>query len=285
MDAARAHTAMPPPTDPMRPRPFRIIKRRRELADTFTLELAPEDGGGYAFAPGQFNMLYAFGVGESAISVSGDPASGKLVHTIRAVGAVTDRLQELRAGDMVGVRGPFGSAWPMQQARGHDVVIVAGGVGLAPLRPAIYHILNHRHDYGRVAILYGARTPADILFQKELMQWRARFDLYVDVTVDQADARWAGKVGVVPKLVNIAAFSPADTVAMVCGPEIMMHFTVQALRAAGLNPEDIHVSLERNMKCAVGFCGHCQFGGHFVCKDGPVFSHADVAKHMTVREL
>jgi NAD(P)H-flavin reductase len=269
----------------MTPRPFRVVRRRRELADTFTLELEAEDGGAFSFEPGQFNMLYAFGAGESAISISGDPAGGKLIHTIRAVGTVTDRLKALKAGDAVGVRGPFGTAWPVEQARGQDVLIVCGGIGLAPLRPAIAHVLANRRDYGKVVILYGARTPKDVLFWKDLKEWRSRLDAYVDVTVDLADSDWGGKVGVVPKLIDHAVFSPEDAVAMVCGPEVMMHFTVQALNRAGVGSESIYVSMERNMKCAVGFCGHCQFGGRFVCKDGPVFRHADLAEHMAVREL
>jgi NAD(P)H-flavin reductase len=274
------------PSDPMVPRPFRITARRRELADAFTLELEAEDGRPFAFRPGQFNMLYVFGAGESPISISGaSAAEGRLLHTVRAVGTVTDRLQDLRKGGTVGVRGPFGSCWPVEQARGHDVVIVAGGIGLAPLRPAILHLLANRRDYGRVVILYGARTPADILYHKQLEKWRSRFDVYVDVIVDRADARWAGKVGVVPALIEKATFSPLDTVAMVCGPEIMMRFTVQALEAAGVQEGDIFVSMERSMKCALGFCGHCQFGGRFVCKDGPVFAYAGVRDHMAVREL
>ena len=272
--------------EPMVPRPFRVTGRRRELSDTFTLELEAEDSRPFAFLPGQFNMLYVFGAGESPISISGDPSlNGRLVHTVRAVGTVTDRLERLRKGDAVGVRGPFGSSWPVDKARGHDVVIVAGGIGLAPLRPAILHILDNRHDYGRVVVLYGTRTPTDILFQKQLEKWRSRLDTFVDVTVDRADARWAGKVGVVPALIEKSTFSPEDTVAMVCGPEIMMHFTIQAFKNAGVEDGSIFVSLERSMKCAVGFCGHCQFGGRFVCKDGPVFAHADIRDHMAIREL
>lgn len=271
--------------DPMVPRPYRVVRRRRELADTFTLELEAEDGAPHPFAPGQFNMLYAFGAGESAISISGDPASGKLIHTIRAVGTVTDRLKSLRKDDLVGVRGPFGTGWPIERARGHDVLIIAGGIGLAPLRPAIAQILANRKDYGKVAILYGARTPDDILYRKDLTTWRSRFDTYVDVTVDFADASWSGKVGVVPKLVELAMFSAEDAVALVCGPEIMMQYSVNALRRAGVASGSIYLSMERNMKCAVGFCGHCQFGGRFVCKDGPVFSHAAIADHLALREL
>ncbi|MBT6096493.1 MAG: FAD/NAD(P)-binding protein, partial [Rhodospirillaceae bacterium] len=243
----------------MTPRPFRIIRRRRELADTFSLELEAEDGAPFAFSPGQFNMLYVFGAGEVPISISSDPATPPLVHTIRTVGSVTERLQSLKKGDRIGLRGPFGSAWPVADMRGHDVLIIAGGIGLAPLRPSIHHILANRADYGRVAILYGARSPSDILFEKYLMKWRSRFDTYVDVTVDRADARWGGKVGVVPKLIDLATFSPEDTVALICGPEIMMQFCVRSLLAANVARENIYLSMERSMKCAVGFCGHCQF--------------------------
>jgi len=279
-------TAMPAaqPMDPMIPRPFRITARRRELADTFSLELEAEDGTPFDFRPGQFNMLYVFGAGEVPISISSKPGE-PLIHTIRAVGTVTDRLKALKKGDVIGLRGPYGSAWPVEAARGRDVLIVTGGIGLAPLRPAILEILANRGDYGRVAILYGSRSPADLLFEKDLVKWRSRFDTYVDVTVDRADAGWAGKVGVVPRLIDLASFSPDDAVAMVCGPEIMMNFTVQALLRAGVSSEDIYLSMERNMKCAVGFCGHCQLGGSFVCKDGPVYAHADIRRLLAVREV
>ncbi len=273
------------PADPMVPRPFRIVRRQRELSDTFTMELTAEDGQPFDFRPGQFNMLYAFGAGVSAISISGEKSSGRLLHTVRAVGTVTDRLQALRKGDVVGLRGPFGRPWPVDRARRRDVLIIAGGIGLAPLRPAIHHVLANRGDYGRVLILYGARTPDDILFPKDLKAWRSRFDVFVDVTVDRAAPGWAGKIGVVPDLIERAAFSAEDATAMVCGPEVMMLFTVRALLRAGMAEEDVYVSMERNMKCAVGFCGHCQFGGRFVCKDGPVFAYTDIAHHMTVREL
>jgi NAD(P)H-flavin reductase len=238
--------------DPMWPVPFRVRHVGRETADIFTLTLDPP-GGGFRFAPGQFNMLYAFGAGEVPISISGDPArTGELVHTIRAVGAVTRALQELKAGAWVGVRGPYGSPWPLEGAHGHDVVVVAGGIGLAPLRPAIHQLLSHRGLYGRVAILYGARTPRDILFAKELAAWRGRFDAQVEVTVDRADPAWQGGVGVVTKLLAHARFDAEATQALVCGPELMMRFAVAALAERGLSHAAIHVSMERNMKCGVG---------------------------------
>ncbi|MBF0251606.1 MAG: FAD/NAD(P)-binding protein [Alphaproteobacteria bacterium] len=273
-----------PVPDSMTPAPFRVTARRQDLADTFTIELEAADSPrGFAFRPGQFNMLYHFGVGEVPISISGDAGAGKLIHTIRDVGAVTHGLSTLKKGDMVGVRGPFGSAWPVDAAEGSDVVIVAGGIGLAPLRPAIQHVLDNRDRYGRFVILYGARSPKDVLYLPELQSWRGRLDTYVDVTVDHAESGWAGNVGVVTKLIERANFDATHAVAMLCGPEIMMRFTVAELTARGMDRGDIHVSMERNMKCAVGHCGHCQFGPKFVCKDGPVFPYGEIEALLKAR--
>jgi NAD(P)H-flavin reductase len=231
-------------------------------------------------------MLYAFGVGEVAISLSGDPAHPEVaVHTIRAVGAVTEALCRLEPGQTVGMRGPFGSGWPLALATGADVVVVAGGLGLAPLRPAVYHLLRHRADYGRVALLVGARTPEQLLFRDELDRWQARGDLQVLVTVDQATRDWHGRVGVVPGLLSEVELDPRHTHALVCGPEIMMRFAVRALQGRGLEDDRIHLSLERNMKCAIGLCGHCQFGPHFVCKDGPVLSYERIRDQFLRREV
>ena len=274
-------------SDPMIPTPYRVEQVRKELSDTFTLDLAPVGGGPRVdFKPGQFNMLYHFGVGEVPISISGDTADeARFTHTIRAVGSVTDAMKGLKKGDMVGLRGPFGSAWPVEQAEGADIVIITGGIGLAPLRPAIYHVLANRMKYGRFVILYGARTPADILYRKQLEKWSARLDVYVDATVDTASTDWAGNVGVVTKLIPRANFDAPDTVAFICGPEVMMRFTWKALQERGVANENIFVSMERNMKCAVGFCGHCQFGSQFVCKDGPVFRYDQVRDALEVREI
>ena len=271
----------------MVPLPFRVDRVVRDLSDTYTLELRPENGlRALPFAPGQFTMLYQFGAGEVPISISGDPAQPeRLVHTIRAVGSVTNSMAELKKGGLVGVRGPFGSAWPVEEAEGSDVVIVAGGVGLAPLRPAIYHILANRPKYGRFVILYGARTPKDILYRAQLQKWSSRLDTFVDVTVDRASGEWHGNVGVVTNLLRSAGFSPEHTLAMVCGPEIMMRFAIQALNDRGLTSQQIYISMERNMKCAIGFCGHCQFGGNFVCRDGPVFRFDRIEDIFAIREL
>ena len=185
-----------PGAAPMIPRPFRINKLRRELADTFTMELAAAEGGGFAFAPGQFNMLYVFGIGEVPISISGDPDDrSRLIHTTRAVGVVTNALEALKVGDVLGVRGPYGTPWPVEAAFGGDLVFVAGGVGLAPLRPAIHQAMANRQRFGNVAVMYGARTPDDILFRKDLERWRSRFDMDVSVTVDRATQQMGQQYG------------------------------------------------------------------------------------------
>ena len=274
-------------SDPMVPVPFRVREVWPELSDTFSVSLEPvQSGTFFRFAPGQFNMLYRFGVGEVPISVSSDPAVGdSLIHTIRAVGPVTRALGQLTPGGMVGLRGPFGNAWPVEEAEGSDVVILAGGLGLAPLRPAIYRLLAHRRRYGAICIYYGARTPNDILFRQQLEKWRGRFDLTVDVTVDSAGADWGGKVGVVTRLLEQRDFDPSHAKAFVCGPEIMMRFAADALNDLGLRNDKIYVSMERNMKCAIGFCGHCQYGGSFVCRDGPIFRYDVVAERFRIREM
>lgn len=266
----------------------RVRARRRETRDTWTLTIdaGAIDAGGLSFRPGQFNMLYAFGIGEVPISISGDPSvAAPLIHTVRAAGAVSQALAHLRPGDPLGLRGPFGTAWPVLESQGSDLVIVAGGLGLAPLRPAIYQALAERDRYGRIVLLYGTRSPDDILFRRELERWRRRLDVEIEVTVDHAPSNWHGNVGVVTKLIGRAGFDPDHTVALLCGPEIMMRFTASALTAAGVAPERIHLSLERNMKCAVGQCGHCQFGPTLVCRDGAVMRYDRISRLLTVREL
>ena len=271
----------------MLPRPFLVRRIRKETFDTWTLDLEPgDDADRFSFAAGQFNMLYVFGVGEVPISISSDPNQPEaLSHTVRAVGAVSKAICKLKRGDQIGVRGPFGSHWPVLQARGSDVVLVAGGVGFAPLRPALYHLLADRDRYGRIVLLYGTRTPRDLLYLKELRRWRQRFDLEVDVTVDSAMTDWRGNVGVVTTLISRARFDPFSTVAMICGPEVMTRFTILELEKRGVRADHIYISMERNMKCAVGFCGHCQFGPTFVCRDGPVFRYNRVQPFLKVRQV
>lgn len=270
---------------PMVPRVAHVRRRRRDAPDAWTLELDMADGGRFHYAPGQFNMLTAFGVGEAAISVSGDPAAGPLIHTIRAVGPVSNALAALEAGEPIGVRGPFGVGWPMAQAEGKDVLLVAGGLGLAPLRPALYRLLGERSRYGRVTLLFGARTPEDIVFRHEVEAWRGRFDIDVEATVDHAASEWHGHVGVVTTLIARAEFDAANAVAMVCGPEVMMRFVAMALVQKGFSEQAVYLSMERNMKCAIGHCGHCQFGPTFVCRDGPVFTYARLKRLLAIKEL
>jgi len=270
--------------DPMVPRPMRIDRVQRETRDTFTLQLAP--AGGFAFAPGQFNMLYVFGTGEVPISISGNPIKPeRLVHTVRAVGPATKALQAYKRGRMIGVRGPFGTGWPVKEAEGKDLLIIAGGIGLAPLRPVVYQALAQRERFERVVLLYGARTREEILYAKEVERWRSMLDFDVDVTVDRAPHGWRGNVGVVTKLIAHAAFRPEKTVAMVCGPEIMMRFVILELQRRGISLEQLYVSMERNMKCAIGFCGHCQYGPAFICKNGPVFRYDSIHGLFGKREV
>lgn len=263
------------------PTPMIVARSERETRETVTLEL---HGGGLSFRPGQFNMLYLFGVGEVAISISGRPDQpDRLVHTVRAVGTVTEAICALRPGERLGVRGPFGAGWPLDEARGRDLVILAGGIGLAPLRPAIHHLLAHRADYRRIALLYGARTPDHLLFRDQLEAWSR--EMTVLTTVDRAAGGWPGHVGVVPALLDRIGLDAASAVALVCGPEVMMRFCARELERLGVGADRIFLSMERNMKCAVGWCGHCQYGPFFICKDGPVLRYDRLAHLLHQREL
>jgi NAD(P)H-flavin reductase len=270
--------------DPLLPGIVRVLRRRREAPGVWTLELEPQVGRPEPFGPGQFNMLTVFGVGEIPISLSGDPArQERLVHTLRAVGPVSAALTSLGAGAALGLRGPFGTGWPLEAAAGRRVVVVAGGLGLAPLRPALCALLAEPGRHDGVTLLYGARSPADALFRRELEKWRKRIG--VEITVDHADLGWRGHVGVVTRLVPEAVRDPARTVAFVCGPEVMMRFAVAALRDAGVADDAIHLSLERNMKCAVGLCGRCQLGTVLVCRDGPVLRYDRVRELLGHKEI
>jgi NAD(P)H-flavin reductase len=273
--------------DPMVSHPYRVRDVVQETHDTFTLALEPQRRAhAEPFEPGQFSMLWIFGVGELPISISGDPSRGdRLIYTVRSVGQATNTLVSQHAGDCIGVRGPFGIGWPMEAAKGKDVIVVAGGIGLAPLRPVIYQVLANRKDYGRLVILYGARSPRELLYRKELTAWARHRDTQVLVTVDYGGLSWRGHVGVVTTLFKYARLQPARSVAVTCGPEIMMRFVTRDLETQGLAPDNIYVSMERNMKCAVGFCGHCQYGPHFICKDGPVFRYDKIRPLLDKYEL
>lgn len=273
--------------DPVLPLPVVIRRTIWENDDTFTLTLDLSDGlEEFQFRPGQFNMIYAYGVGEAAISISSNPSRrGSLDHTIHRVGTVTTALSQKKRGDVIGLRGPYGSSWPLEIARGKDVCIVSGGIGLAPLRPVIYSVLANRSAYGRIIVLYGGRSPLDLLFRVELEKWAGEHNIEVLVTVDRGDSSWKGHIGVVTSLFSYINLDARETVAYVCGPELMMKYTLAELDRRGLPPEQIFLSLERNMKCAVGMCGHCQLGPTFICKDGPVYPLPSVRALLDRKEL
>ncbi|HTT15331.1 MAG TPA: FAD/NAD(P)-binding protein [Thermoplasmata archaeon] len=276
-----------PAASPFVPRPYVVESRATETADTVTMVLRAAHGRSPPpFAPGQFNMVYRFGLGEVAISISGDPRRPhELVHTVRSAGKITDALSRVVPGETVGVRGPYGVGWPLEAAEGKDVVLVAGGLGLPPLRPLLYELLARRAHVGRIEVIYGARSPRDLVYYHELQGWRAREDLRFQVTVDAAGRDWYGDVGLVTARLPDARFEPARTVAYLCGPEIMMRLTAKALAERGVPPGAIFLSMERNMKCAVGLCGHCQYGPSFVCRDGPVFSYQALEARLALREV
>jgi NAD(P)H-flavin reductase len=266
----------------------RIVAIQQEIRDTATYELAFVDrkiGVNFCFLPGQFNMLYLPGFGESAISISSDPRQvDSLSHTVRVAGNVTRALSRQRVGGQILLRGPFGSAWPMAECVGVDVVIACGGIGLAPLRPAIYHIIQHRNDYGEVYLLYGARTPDNLLYRGEFDEWRAA-GIDVKSTVDSGDTSWQGHIGVVPMLFDELKFDADHARVLTCGPEIMMRFVAFESLSRGVSARNIYISLERNMQCALGFCGHCQLGPAFVCKDGPIFSYERMEPYFNLEDL
>ncbi len=284
----------PRPVDPgpgigptLAPEPYTVWSRTQDTRDTATLVLAPSRTGSVpAFEPGQFNMLSVPGRGEVAISISGDPGRpGEWVHTVRSLGLATQAIAGATPGSLLAVRGPYGRGWPVDRAWGKDVVIVAGGVGLAPVRPLILELLRHRDRVGRLEVIYGARTPDDLLYAPELAGWRHRTDARFQVTVDAAGREWYGDVGLVTQRVPDARFDAANTVAFLCGPEIMMRLTAEALESRGVPRPAIWVSLERTMQCGIGLCGHCQLGPYLLCRDGPVLPYADVAPLLRIRGL
>ncbi len=280
---ARARALVAP--EPFVPLLYRVSRRREETSDVISFALEPLDGDELAPLPGQFVMLSAFGVGEVAISVSGTPArDGALWHTVRAVGPVTAALCAAPVGALVGVRGPFGTHWGLEGARGADAVVVAGGIGIAPLRSLVGALLDQARPASRhVAVLVGARSPGQIVLRDDLTAWRAA-GAYVATTVDAATPSWAGSVGVVTALLGDAPFDPAATRAFICGPEVMMRLSARALTESGVAPEHIELALERNMACGIGLCGHCQLGPLLLCRDGPVVGYDAVAGLLAERE-
>lgn len=285
--SSSVHTP-PPAAHPWLSQPVVIDSILPETPGVATYRLRfqePGAGDQYSFRPGQFNMLYVPGIGEIAISVSGADAKQTYAHTIRTVGNVTSRLAALSLGGVLGLRGPFGTSWPLAQARGADIVFVAGGIGLAPLRSAIYEVLAHRADYGQITLLNGARSPESLLYPSEYAAWQTQ-GMAVQTTVDQPSHDWSGRVGVVSLLLDRLPLSrPESTILLTCGPEVMMKYVVRSALRRGLTAEQVWCSLERNMQCAVGFCGHCQLGPAFICKDGPVLRYDRIAPYLAVERL
>ena len=268
----------------MIPRLYRIERRQEEFPGTFTLHLRAEQGNAVEFMPGQFNMLYAFGAGEVPISMSGPvSAGGAYVHTIRAHGLVTHALERLVEGEQLGVRGPFGCGWPLANLAGRELLIIAGGLGMAPLRPVIYSLLADRRGLRALRLFCGARRPEEMLYRGEMERWSQSMELVL--SVDHANADWPGHIGVITGPLAAAPLNAENTVAFICGPEVMMRFCIQVLRNKGLPASSIYLSMERNMKCATGHCGHCQWGPNFICKDGPVFCYGDIQSWFQIRAL
>jgi len=276
------------PSAPMQPYLAEIVEIVREApgVNTFWLQfLDPDLREGYHFKAGQFNMLLVPGLGEAAISISSDMEDGhRIGHTIRSVGNITSTIARMNVGDVLGVRGPFGNWWPVDDWLGKDIVIAAGGIGLPPMRPVLYYIRRHRKDFGKVVVLYGARTPNDLQFASEYKAWEEA-GIELQVTVDRGDDTWQGRVGVVPILFYNTRLDPRNTAILTCGPEIMIRFVIFEALARRVPAERIYVSLERNMKCGLGSCGHCQIGPYFVCKDGPVFSFDKLQPYVNVEEF
>jgi len=254
-----------------------VINRIQECDSVFSLHLRftdPEIQASYQFAPGQFNMVYLYGVGEVAISIISDPEDEFLFgHSIRVVGRVTKGLAALKKGDRVGIRGPYGSQWPLQQAAGRDVVLVTGGLGCAPAVSVIHYIMRRREQFGRLVILQGVKHENDLIWREQYDQWSAMPDTQVLLAADVAGPKWPWLVGRVITLLDQAEFDQDNSICMMCGPEIMMRFTIDKLLQRGIQKNQIWLSMERNMQCALGLCGHCQYGSQYVCKDGPIFNY------------
>jgi len=275
--------------------PFEATIRwiKKDTRDTFTAALkinSREMQRAYRFIPGQFNMLYVPGIGEAPISISSSPLDHDLTHTIRVAGDVTTALSRLRAGDVIGMRGPFGSGWPLEETQDLDLLIVAGGLGIAPLRSVARHILSspapkRGEAHPRRMLLYGAKTPKDIIFRDEFPRYRDVFEVFLTVDRANPEEYWREETGLVTKLFDRLSIDPLCTMAFVCGPEVMMQTSVRELILRGMPEERIFVSLERNMNCGVGLCGHCFFGPKFVCKDGPVFRFSEIRGLMGIKEL
>ena len=275
---------MAPERGPMTPVMYRVTERIEELTDTVTLTLEPVADAIATPEPGQFTMLWAFGIGEAPISLARIGSDDTLIHTIRSVGAVTAALCKLVPGDEVGVRGPYGSSWPVTSAHGEDILIVAGGLGISPVRPIIDQVLADRDNFGRCTVLVGARRPDALIYTDELAEWANDDRLNIELIVDSADEQWAGQVGLITKLIANADLVSPRTHVFLCGPEPMMHFGADGVVDQGVPADQIWLSLERNMHCAVVQCGHCQLGPLFVCREGPVIQWPIIADLIRIPE-
>jgi NAD(P)H-flavin reductase len=275
-------------SNPMLPSWAEITKIEEEApgVKTYWLKLLdPDLRKTYSFKPGQFNLLSVPGYGEAAISISSHPKKADTIgHTIRLTGNVTYAIDRLGVGGVLGVRGPYGTHWPLEELKGKDIYIAAGGIGLPPLRPVIYELMDHREDYGKVVLIYGARTPDNLQFTEEFGTWEEA-DIELLICVDSCDDTWTGLVGVVPMLFYRLRIDPKKGALLTCGPEIMIHFAAYEAIARRVPRDLIFVSLEKNMKCGYGSCGHCQLGPSFVCKDGPVFNYQEIGPYLEVEDF
>lgn len=266
--------------DPYVPLEAIIVEKTEESSSIFTLHLRfldPVHQERFLFYPGQFNMLYLYGVGEVAISIVSDPEKKNiLTHTIRAIGRVTKALQKLQPGDRIGIRGPYGRGWPLAQAEGKDVVVLTGGLGCAPSVSIIEFILARREQYGHLSILQGVKHSDDFIFRKQYAIWQKSPNTVIHIAADQAGPKWPWALGYVTDMINQLNLNPVNTIVMMCGPEMMMNNAVKILTQRGISEHDIYLSMERNMECGIGQCGHCQYGGFFICKDGPVFAYSEI---------
>ncbi len=267
--------------NPYQIHPATIVEKAQEAQDIFTYRLRLVDQAvrrAFQFAGGQFNMVYAFGVGEVAISIVSDPEDPELLdHTIRIVGRTTQAIGRLGPGDVLGIRGPYGRGWPLDKARGKDVVIITGGLGCAPVVGAIEYIFRRRDQYGAVKILHGVKAPHDLLYRERFDAWRRQPDTEVFLSSDQPAKSWQYHIGVVTELFEQVRITPGRTVVLMCGPEIMMRVGIPILVHRGISESSVYVSLERHMECGIGLCGHCQMGPYFLCKDGPVMRYDTIA--------
>ena len=275
----------PQTADPWRSHPARIVRIVEEIGGVRSYDLVLDNTAvrtAYRFVPGQFNMLYLPGIGEAAISISSSMATPDLLtHTVRSVGNVTAALARAKVGDPVLIRGPFGNPWPVDRLADRDVVIVAGGLGLASQRSLIDALARHATACRSTAVIHGAKRPADLLFQSEYAAWKAA-GIDMHPIVDVGDGGWSGPVGLVTKLLDTLPLEPHSTTLLCCGPDRMMTAVAEKAFARGVPAEEVYLSLERNMSCAVAHCGLCQFGPLFVCRDGPVFSFDRISQFLAV---